>query len=155
MPLVSVVMGSETDREYMKNTIELLEYLGIEHEVQVMSAHRTPEKVRQYAKTAAERGIEVFIAGAGGAAHLPGVIASWTTRPVIGVPLPTSELKGGDALYAIAQMPAGVPVATVAVGAAGARNAALLAAQILGLKYPPIAQAYEALRQTFGDVTAP
>lgn len=145
-------MGSKSDMEYMQSTAEALRELGIEHEVLVLSAHRTPDKVRQYAQQARERGIEVIIAGAGGAAHLPGVLAAWTTLPVIGVPLPTTDLKGQDALYAMVQMPAGIPVATVALGAAGAKNAAYLAAEILGLKYPAIAEAYAAYRRGLQDV---
>jgi len=145
-------MGSSSDMEYMQSTAEVLRELGIEHEVLVLSAHRTPEKVRQYAQQARERGIEVIIAGAGGAAHLPGVLAAWTTIPVIGVPLPTTDLRGQDALYAMVQMPAGIPVATVALGAAGAKNAAYLAAEILGLKYPAIAEAYAAYRRSLGDL---
>lgn len=143
MPKVAVVMGSQSDMIYMQQAAEVLQSLGLEAEVVVMSAHRNPERVREFATTARERGVEVVIAGAGGAAHLPGVLASWTTLPVIGVPLPTTDLKGVDALLAIVQMPAGVPVATVAVGNAGARNAAYLAAQVLGLKYPQVAAAYE------------
>ena len=112
----------------------------------VISAHRTPEKAREYGLEARNRGIEVIIAAAGMAAHLPGVMASWTTLPVIGVPLPGSELKGLDALYAIVQMPAGIPVATVAIGSAGVRNSAYLAAEILGIKYPEIQQAYDNFR---------
>jgi 5-(carboxyamino)imidazole ribonucleotide mutase len=132
---------------FMQQAADTLSQLGIEAEVLVMSAHRNPERLREFALTARERGVEAFIAGAGGAAHLPGVIASWTTIPVIGVPLPTTDLKGVDALLAIVQMPAGVPVATVAVGTPGARNAAFLAAQILGLKYPEVAAAYEEHRR--------
>lgn len=146
MPLVAVVMGSKSDTEAMQPALETLEALGIEHEVNVISAHRTPEKARQYGLAARDRGIEVIIAAAGGAAHLPGVLASWTTLPVIGVPLASGELKGVDALYSIVQMPAGIPVATVAIGKAGARNAAYLAAEILGLKYDKIRQAYEKYR---------
>jgi 5-(carboxyamino)imidazole ribonucleotide mutase len=146
MPLVAVVMGSKSDAEALKPTLEVLTQLGIDHEVNVISAHRTPEKARQFALSAQERGIEVIIAAAGGAAHLPGVLASWTTLPVIGVPLATSELKGVDALYSIVQMPAGIPVASVAIGSAGAKNAAYLAAEILGLKHDKIRQAYEKYR---------
>jgi 5-(carboxyamino)imidazole ribonucleotide mutase len=149
MPLVGIVMGSQSDMPYMQKTVDVLTDLGIECEVKVMSAHRTPTKVQEYASTAQSRGIEVIIAGAGGAAHLPGVIASWTVLPVIGVPLPTSDLKGVDALYAIVQMPAGIPVATVAVGEAGAKNAAYLAAEILGLKHPGFQEAYKAYRAKF------
>jgi len=146
MPLVAIVMGSKTDMEDMRPTIEILNKLGIEYEVAVLSAHRTPEKVRQFAQSARGRWIEVIIAAAGGAAHLPGVIASWTTLPVIGVPLATSELKGVDALYSIVQMPAGIPVACMAVGTAGAKNAAYLAAEILGLRHDDIRKAYEKYR---------
>lgn len=147
MPLVGVLMGSKNDAEHVQPTVEVLTQLGIEHEVAAISAHRTPEKVREYAQTARERGIEVIIAAAGGAAALPGVVASYTTMPVIGIPLATSELRGVDALYAIVMMPPGIPVATVAVGAWGARNAAFLAAQILGLKYEHVRQAYESYRE--------
>ena len=146
MPLVAVVMGSKSDAEVMQPTLEVLTQLGIDYEVSVISAHRTPEKARQYGLAAPGRGIEVIIAAAGGAAHLPGVLASWTTLPVIGVPLATSELKGVDALYSIVQMPAGIPVASVAIGKAGAKNAAYLAAEILGLKYDKILKAYEKYR---------
>lgn len=147
MPLVAIVMGSKSDTEVMKPTSEILSGLGIEHEVKIISAHRTPEKARQFGLTARERGIEVIIAAAGAAAHLPGVLASWTTLPVIGVPLPGSALQGVDALYSIVQMPGGIPVACVAVGSAGAKNAAYLAAQILGLKYDQIREAYEQYRR--------
>lgn len=146
MPLVTVVMGSKSDTEVMQSTLEVLTQLGIDYEVSIISAHRTPEKARQFGLAAKERGIEVIIAAAGGAAHLPGVLASWTTLPVIGVPLATSELKGVDALYSIVQMPAGIPVASVAIGKAGAKNAAYLAAEILGLKYDKILKAYEKYR---------
>src|SRR3972149_11865524 len=122
MPFVGIVIGSKSDTETMQGTIDVLKEMGIDHELSVISAHRTPEKARQYATTARERGIEVIIAAAGMAAHLPGVLASWTTLPVIGVPLAGSELKGVDALYSIVQMPAGIPVAAVAIGSAGARN---------------------------------
>ncbi len=146
MPLVSVVMGSKSDAEVMQSTLDVLDGLGIDYEVNVISAHRTPEKARQFGLDARNRGIEVIIAAAGGAAHLPGVLASWTTLPIIGVPLAASELKGVDALYSIVQMPAGIPVACMAVGGAGARNAAYLAAEILGLKYDRVRQAYEKYR---------
>ena len=146
MPLVAVVMGSKSDAEAMQPTLDILTRLGIDYEVNVISAHRTPEKARQYGLATRERGIEVIIAAAGGAAHLPGVLASWTTLPVIGVPLATGELEGVDALYSIVQMPAGIPVACVAVGGAGAKNAAYLAAEILGLKYDRIQKAYEKYR---------
>jgi len=139
-------MGSKSDAETMQPTLDILTRLGIDYEVNVISAHRTPEKARQYGLAARERGIEVVIAAAGGAAHLPGVLASWTTLPVIGVPLAAGELEGVDALYSIVQMPAGIPVASVAIGNAGAKNAAYLAAEILGLKYEKIQKAYEKYR---------
>jgi len=147
MPLVGVVMGSKSDTEALKPALEILEQLGIDYEVNVISAHRTPEKARQYGMTAHERGIEVIIAAAGGAAHLPGVLASWSTLPVIGIPLASGELKGVDALYSIVQMPAGIPVACVAIGTAGAKNAAYLAAEILGIKHENISQAYARYRR--------
>jgi 5-(carboxyamino)imidazole ribonucleotide mutase len=146
MPLVGVVMGSKSDSEVMQETLDELNSLGIEHEVNVISAHRTPEKAREYAQSARKRGIEVIIAAAGMAAHLPGVLASWTTLPVIGVPIASGELKGVDALYSIVQMPAGIPVSCMAIGSAGAKNAAYLAAEILGLKHDTIRQAYEKYR---------
>jgi len=146
MPLVAVVMGSKSDAETLKPTLDALDRLGISYEVSVISAHRNPEKARQYGLAARNRGIEVIIAAAGGAAHLPGVLASWATLPVIGVPLATSELEGIDALYSIVQMPAGIPVASVAIGTAGAKNAAYLAAEILGIKYDKIRDAYEKYR---------
>ena len=126
--------------------IDICRDLGIECELSVISAHRTPEKAREFAKSAKTRGVEVIIAAAGGSAHLPGVIASWTTLPVIGVPLASSELKGMDALYSIVQMPAGIPVACVAVGGWGVKNAAYLAAEILGLRYNSIREAYDRFR---------
>ncbi len=140
-------MGSKSDAEAVQPMLDTLKELGIDYEVNVISAHRTPEKARQYGLEAQDRGLEVIIAAAGGAAHLPGVLASWTTLPVIGVPLASSELKGIDALYSIVQMPAGIPVATVAVGAAGVRNAAYLAAEILGLKYDMVGEAYAKYRK--------
>lgn len=152
MPLVAVVMGSKSDTEAVQPTLDVLTQLGIDYEVSVISAHRTPEKARQFGMNARHRGIEVIIAAAGAAAHLPGVLASWTTVPVIGVPLATSELKGIDALYSVVQMPAGIPVACVAIGMAGAKNAAYLAAGILSLKYDKIREAYEKYRsQLQGD----
>ena len=145
MPLVGIVMGSESDANSMKPALQALEQLGIEYEVSIISAHRTPEKAREYGQNAQKRGIEVIIAGAGMAAHLPGVLASWTTIPVIGVPLPSSDLKGVDALLSIVQMPWGVPVACVGIG--GAKNAAYFAAEILGLKNDKIRKSYEKYRQ--------
>ena len=147
MSLVGIAMGSKSDAETMQPAMDVLDQLGIEYEVSVISAHRTPEKARQYGVSARERGLEVIIAGAGGAAHLPGVLASWTTIPVVGVPIANSEIKGLDALLSIVQMPAGIPVACVALGSAGAKNAAYLAAEILGVKYDRIREAYEKYRQ--------
>ncbi|TET16573.1 MAG: 5-(carboxyamino)imidazole ribonucleotide mutase [Dehalococcoidia bacterium] len=146
MPLVAIVMGSKSDAELMRPALEVLNKLGIDYEVSVISAHRNPEKARQFGLAAQGRGIEVIIAAAGGAAHLPGVLASWTTLPVIGVPLATSELEGIDALYSIVQMPAGIPVACMAIGTAGAKNAAYLAAEILSLKHDKVRKAYEKYR---------
>jgi len=145
-PLVGVVMGSKSDSDVMQAALDVLTSLGIEHEVNIISAHRNPEKAREYAQSARERGIEVIIAAAGMAAHLPGVIASWTTLPVIGVPMASGELKGVDALYSIVQMPAGIPVACMAIGSSGAKNAAYLAAEIIGLKHVTIRRAYEKYR---------
>ena len=144
-------MGSRSDESLMQPALDMLDKLGIDYEVSAISAHRNPEKVRRYGLEARTRGIEVIIAGAGGAAHLPGVLASWTTIPVIGIPLPTSELKGIDALYSITQMPSGVPVACVGIGSAGPKNAALFAAQILGLKHEAIRQSCERYRQELAD----
>ena len=129
--MVGVVIGSKSDEPIIQDTLKVLEELGVSVESSVISAHRTPEKAREYAKAASENGLEVIIAAAGGSAALPGVMASWTTLPVIGIPLPSSELKGVDALHAIVQMPPGVPVACVGID--NARNAAVLAAQILSL----------------------
>jgi len=139
-PQVAVIMGSASDSEVMKGCVELLKELELPHEVKVLSAHRTPDLTRAYAISAADRGIEVIIAGAGWAAHLAGAIAAHTTLPVIGVPIDSSPFKGLDALLSTVQMPSGIPVATVAVGSGGAKNAALLAAQILALKYPRVAE---------------
>ena len=147
MPQVAIVMGSESDKPTMQLTADVLDSLGVSTEVVVMSAHRTPEKVRQYAKTAKERGIKLIIAGAGMAAHLPGVIAAWTTLPVIGVPLPAGELRGQDALYSMCQMPSGVPVATFGIGNSGARNAAYFAASVLALSDPAVRSSYDEFRK--------
>ncbi len=145
-PLVAVVMGSRSDAALMQGCLDTLKELGIPHETAVLSAHRTPDKLREFALSARERGIEVIIAGAGGSAALPGAIKAYTPLPVIGVPIDSSALKGVDALLAMAQMPPGVPVATVAVGAWGARNAALLAAEILALRHEDVRRAYEDYR---------
>lgn len=135
-PLVGIVMGSDSDLPVMKEAASVLEELGISSEVVISSAHRVPDKTADYARTAVERGLAVIIAGAGGAAHLPGVIAAYTPLPVIGVPIKSGALNGVDALYAIVQMPSGVPVATVAIN--GAKNAGILAAQILGATNPEV-----------------
>ncbi len=144
-------MGSASDESVVQETVNTLEQLGVDYEVRVMSAHRTPERVQEYATTARDRGIEVLISAAGGSAALGGVLASWTTIPVIGIPLASSELKGMDALLATAQMPPGIPVACMAVGSWGARNAAFFAAEILGLKYEAIREAYEKYRRGLRD----
>lgn len=144
--LVGVIMGSKSDWETMSHTAATLEQLNIPFEVSVVSAHRTPDKLFEYAGSASERGLEVIIAGAGGAAHLPGMAASKTCLPVLGVPVQSKSLNGLDSLLSIAQMPAGIPVATLAIGRAGAVNAALLAAAILGNKYPEIREALERYR---------
>lgn len=146
-PVVGIVMGSVSDKAVMEECARTLEELEINFEITVSSAHRTPDKTRDYAMSAAERGIEVIIAGAGWAAHLAGVLASHTTLPVIGVPIDSSPLKGIDALLSTAQMPPGIPVATMAIGGGGARNAAVFAAQILALKYPDIAKRLETYRE--------
>jgi 5-(carboxyamino)imidazole ribonucleotide mutase len=146
-PFVAVVLGSKSDAPVMQECLDLLTSLGIDHEFHVMSAHRTPDKVRDLAANARDRGIQVIIAAAGGAAALPGAVKAYTTLPVIGVPIPSSELKGVDALYAMAMMPPGTPVATVAIGSWGARNAALLAAEILSLSHQDIASTYADYRK--------
>jgi 5-(carboxyamino)imidazole ribonucleotide mutase len=135
-PLVGIIMGSLSDWEWLKPAYEVLKEFGVPCEVKVVSAHRTPELMYEYAKSARERGIEVIIAGAGGSAHLPGMTASMTTLPVIGVPVPSKHLSGVDSLYSIVQMPAGVPVATVGIG--NGTNAGLLAVRILSIKYPEL-----------------
>src|SRR5690348_16540491 len=142
-PLVSIVMGSDSDLDIMREATKPLEEFGIPYEIDITSAHRSPARTGEYASGAADRGIRVIIAGAGGAAHLAGVIAAHTTLPVIGVPMPSSSLQGLDALLATVQMPAGIPVATVAIGKAGATNAGLLAAQIIGLSTAEIARKLE------------
>ena len=146
-PLVGIVMGSLSDKDVMEGCMTTLTELGVPWEIKVTSAHRTPDQTHEYAEKAAGRGIEVIIAGAGWAAHLAGVIASYTLLPVIGVPIDSSPLKGMDSLLSIVQMPPGIPVAAVAIGRGGARNAAILAAQILGLKYPEIAGNLKAFRE--------
>ncbi|MBO7106734.1 MAG: 5-(carboxyamino)imidazole ribonucleotide mutase [Verrucomicrobia bacterium] len=145
-PLVGIIMGSTSDWEVMKNAADKLEELNIPFEIKVISAHRTPDLLFQYAGTAVERGLEVIIAGAGGAAHLPGVTAAKTPLPVLGVPMESKYLKGMDSLLSMVQMPGGVPVGTLAIGKPGAVNAALFAAAILGNKYPEIRKAWENFR---------
>lgn len=139
-PLVGVIMGSHSDWDTMQKTCTVLDELGVSYEKLVVSAHRTPDRMFDYADSALDRGIEVIVAGAGGAAHLPGMVAAKTVLPVIGVPVKSSSLNGLDSLLSMVQMPGGIPVATVAIGKAGATNAGLLAAQILGIKYPEIQQ---------------
>ncbi len=145
-PLVGVVMGSRSDWETMRHAVEILEKLDIPHEVRVVSAHRTPDLLFEYAETAEERGLEVIIAGAGGAAHLPGMLAAKTVVPILGVPVKSRALNGLDSLLSIVQMPGGVPVGTLAIGKAGATNAALLAAQMLGTHHPSIRDAVRGYR---------
>jgi 5-(carboxyamino)imidazole ribonucleotide mutase len=145
--LVGIIMGSSSDWETMQGAAEVLDSLGIAHEVRVVSAHRTPDLLFEYASGARERGLKAIIAGAGGAAHLPGMTAAKTSVPVLGVPVQTKILNGIDSLLSIAQMPSGIPVATFAIGAAGARNAALFAAAILANEHAEIRTALDAFRQ--------
>ncbi len=147
-PLVGVIMGSRSDWETMRHAVEMLDALGVANETRVVSAHRTPDQLFEYAETARRRGLKVIIAGAGGAAHLPGMISAKTTLPVLGVPVESKALQGIDSLLSIVQMPAGVPVGTLAIGKAGAINAALLAASILATADNAIASALEAFRET-------
>ncbi|HEX3575428.1 MAG TPA: 5-(carboxyamino)imidazole ribonucleotide mutase [Rhodopila sp.] len=145
-PLIGIIMGSQSDWPTMTHAADILTRLGVPHEVRIVSAHRTPDRLREYATTARGRGLKAIIAGAGGAAHLPGMCASWTPLPVLGVPIETHALKGMDSLLSIVQMPAGIPVGTLAIGRAGAVNAALLAAAILATQDPPLADRLDALR---------
>jgi 5-(carboxyamino)imidazole ribonucleotide mutase len=146
-PLVGIIMGSQSDWETMSACAEMLDVLGVAHEAKVVSAHRTPDLLFEYASTAEARGLEVIVAGAGGAAHLPGMCAAKTVLPVLGVPVESKVLRGVDSLLSIVQMPAGVPVGTLAIGRAGATNAAILAAEILGAKHPTIREAVRKHRQ--------
>lgn len=145
-PLVGIIMGSRSDWETMMHAAQMLESLGVPHEVQVVSAHRTPDLLFEYAASAIDRGLEVIIAGAGGAAHLPGMAAAKTSLPVLGVPVESKALSGWDSLLSIVQMPAGIPVGTLAIGRAGAVNAGLLAAAIVANKHPQFRDALEAFR---------
>jgi 5-(carboxyamino)imidazole ribonucleotide mutase len=145
--LVGIIMGSQSDWETMKHAADVLERLGVAHETQVVSAHRTPDRMFEYAEQAAERGLQVIIAGAGGAAHLPGMVAAKTVVPVLGVPVQSRALNGMDSLLSIAQMPAGIPVGTLAIGVAGATNAGLLAAAIVGNTDRSVRSALEDFRR--------
>ena len=149
-PLVGVIMGSDSDYSVMADAVQVLRDFGIAHEVEVVSAHRTPDKMVTYAREAAGRGLKAIIAGAGGAAHLPGMVASMTTLPVIGVPVPLAKLDGLDSLISIVQMPGGIPVATVSIG--GAKNAGLLAARILGAHDPAVAAQLDAYQADLAAV---
>lgn len=153
-PLVSIVMGSDSDLEIMNETAKALEQFGIPYEIDVTSAHRSPARTSEFTRAAAGRGIKAIIAGAGGAAHLAGVIAAETTLPVIGVPIPSTSLNGMDSLLSIVQMPAGIPVATVAIGKAGATNAGILAAQIIGLSDRAVAAKLKQHKQKLADGVA-
>ena len=150
-PLVSIVMGSDSDLEIMREAGKALDEFGIAYEIDVTSAHRSPDRTADYARKAAGRGIRVIVAGAGGAAHLAGVIAAHTTLPVIGVPIPSTSLQGLDSLLATVQMPAGIPVATVAIGKPGATNAGILAAQILALGSAALAKKLDAHKQNLAN----
>jgi len=149
--LVGIIMGSQSDWETMKHAAEMLDTLGISYETRVVSAHRTPDRMFEYAERAAGRGMQVIIAGAGGAAHLPGMVAAKTVVPVLGVPVQSRALSGMDSLLSIVQMPAGIPVGTLAIGNAGASNAALLAAAIIGNQNPGVREALERFRATRRD----
>jgi 5-(carboxyamino)imidazole ribonucleotide mutase len=146
---VGIVVGSKSDLPVMQKCADILQEMGIESELKVLSAHRTPQLMAEWARGARDRGLKVILAGAGMAAHLPGAAAAWSTLPIIGVPLASGHLNGVDSLLAIVQMPPGVPVATVAIGEAGAKNAAYLAAQIIGLSRPEVADKYQQLRDGF------
>lgn len=150
-PVVGIIMGSQSDWETMHHAADTLDSLGVAHEVKIISAHRTPERMRDYAHTARDRGLKVIIAGAGGAAHLPGMTAAMTPLPVFGVPVESKALSGMDSLLSIVQMPAGVPVGTLAIGRAGAVNAALIAASVVALNDPAVATALDAWRAAQTD----
>ncbi len=150
-PIVGIIMGSQSDWDTMKEAHDILHSLEIPHECKIVSAHRTPERMFEYAKSAKERGLKVIIAGAGGAAHLPGMVASLTSLPVLGVPVESKALKGMDSLLSIVQMPGGIPVGTLAIGKPGAKNAGILAASILGAHDDAVSARLEALRKTQTD----
>ncbi|WP_422059101.1 5-(carboxyamino)imidazole ribonucleotide mutase [Sphingopyxis sp.] len=154
-PLVGVIMGSQSDWPTMAHAVHILEEFGIAHDVQIVSAHRTPDRLVDYAKGAAGRGLKAIIAGAGGAAHLPGMVASMTRVPVLGVPVQSAALSGVDSLYSIVQMPGGIPVATFAIGKAGATNAGLFAAALLANENADLAQKLDAWRTKQSDNVAP
>lgn len=156
-PLVGIIMGSQSDWDTLRHAADVLKRMGVPHETRIVSAHRTPDRLREYASGARERGLKVIIAGAGGAAHLPGMCAAWTPLPVLGVPVKSHSLKGMDSLLSIVQMPAGVPVGTLAIGRAGATNAALLAASILAIGDPALAARLDTFRaeQTAAVADAP
>ena len=153
-PVVGIIMGSQSDWETMHHAADTLDSLGVAHEVKIISAHRTPERMRDYAHTARDRGLKVIIAGAGGAAHLPGMTAAMTPLPVFGVPVESKALSGMDSLLSIVQMPAGVPVGTLAIGRAGAVNGALIAASVVALNDPAVATALDAWRAAQTDAVA-
>jgi 5-(carboxyamino)imidazole ribonucleotide mutase len=150
-PLVGIIMGSQSDWATMRHAAELLEHFGVPHERRIVSAHRTPDRMVEYAKSAKERGLKVIVAGAGGAAHLPGMVAALTSLPVLGVPIESKSLSGLDSLLSIVQMPGGIPVGTLAIGIPGAKNAGLLAASIIALGDPAVAEKLEDWRRAQTD----
>lgn len=153
-PLIGVIMGSQSDWETMQHAVEILKSFNVPHEVKIVSAHRTPDRLHEYSQTARQRGLKVVIAGAGGAAHLPGMVASLTPLPVLGVPIESKMLKGLDSLLSIVQMPAGIPVGTLAIGQAGAKNAALMAVSILSLSDSSLATQLDEFRRTQTEAVA-
>ena len=154
MTTVAVVMGSQSDWATMRHAVDILDVLGVPHEVRIVSAHRTPKRLMHYAESARDRGLKVIVAGAGGAAHLPGMVAAVTALPVLGVPVESQALKGQDSLYSIVQMPAGVPVGTLAIGKAGATNAGLLAAAIIALNDPTLSKRLDTYRHKQTEAVA-
>ena len=153
-PLVGVIMGSQSDWQTMRHAVDVLEHLDVPHEVRIVSAHRTPKRLMHYAESARDRGLKVIVAGAGGAAHLPGMVAAVTPLPVLGVPVESQALKGQDSLYSIVQMPAGIPVGTLAIGKAGATNAGLLAAAIIALNDAPLGKRLDSYRHKQTEAVA-